>query len=444
MASGSARGLALGVVDPTGPVWEFFPGWRDVESKLPIDGDTIFGLASVTKSFTALSVLALDGEGVLSIDDPLRDYIPEFTNRSRPDVVRLRHLLCHSGGFFPLPRTLASDVARDMGIEDSIENGIERREDLAVEGTRRVAEQLDAQSRFTGQAGQRLSYCNDGFGLLSDVVRRKTSRPFVDFVDEKILSPLGMTRTNGSFVRNAVDPDVSTLYTDEKGEHRADHNFVYQAFVLPGGGGLKSTLHDMERYVMMFLNEGRAPDGSRVVRRSTLERMERPRQLMCHGVWYGYGLQVRPEGGVTFYGHGGSLPGVSSYFCYCRELGLGVVVLCNTLGVEVSALALGVMRLLGDLPSPERTFRPRTWSADEVAQLPGSYVSGEGDVLKVTAPSAETLAMTLNGKPVGLEPVFPWEGRVRSPWSDVWFSAVRDDDGRVFAARWGSRILPKS
>ena len=70
--------------------------------------------------------------------------------------------MCHSGGFFPLPRIVINKTAQEMGIEDSLEDELIYREDFAEEGVRRVAERLDEQTRFTGRPGQRLSYCNDG------------------------------------------------------------------------------------------------------------------------------------------------------------------------------------------------------------------------------------------------------------------------------------------
>ena len=102
-----ACGIAVAIVDRNGETqYQRFWGVRDRDSGKEIDGDTIFGIASVTKSFTAMSILQLEERGVLSIDDPISRYVLEFTNRNQSEPVRIRHLLCHSGGFFPLPRIL--------------------------------------------------------------------------------------------------------------------------------------------------------------------------------------------------------------------------------------------------------------------------------------------------------------------------------------------------
>ena len=92
---------------------------RDLESRKELDGETIFGLASVTKSFTALAIMQMEERGILKLDDPVSRYVPEFTNKNQKTVT-IRHLLTHSGGFFPLPRILVDQVAAEMGLWPSM------------------------------------------------------------------------------------------------------------------------------------------------------------------------------------------------------------------------------------------------------------------------------------------------------------------------------------
>lgn len=84
----NAVGIAVAIVDRNGNTqYEKFFGYRDQEKKLPIDEDTIFGLASVTKSFVALSIMQLVEAGKVNLDDPVSKYIPEFTNRNQKPVM---------------------------------------------------------------------------------------------------------------------------------------------------------------------------------------------------------------------------------------------------------------------------------------------------------------------------------------------------------------------
>ena len=214
MEESSARGIAVGVTDAAGNIlYEEYFGFRDAEKGLPVDRDTIFGMASVTKSFTALAIMQMQMDGRLSVYDEVKDYIPEFTGKNSPEPVRIWHLLCHSGGYFPLPRIVVDKTAREMGIEDSLDNELIFRDDFAMEGIKRVAERLDAQTHFTGRPGQRLSYCNDGFGLLSDIIRRHSDcSSFAEYLDKHILKPLGMNRSNIGFLRNSLDENAAVFH----------------------------------------------------------------------------------------------------------------------------------------------------------------------------------------------------------------------------------------
>ena len=82
------------------------------------------------------------------------------------------------------------------------------------------------------------------------------------------------------------------------------------------------------------------------------------------------------------------------------------------------------------------------WTEEECRQLAGAYVSGEGDSFTLEEQNGG-LSMKMNGKEVSLQPVYPWQGMVRKIYTDVYLTAVRDEDGNVFAAHYGSRIFPK-
>ena len=129
------------------------------------------------------------------MDDPISKYIPEFTNKNQ-DTVRIWHLMCHSGGFFPLPRIVVEEVAKALHLDETVEGDLAYSDKLAAEGVKLVAERLDEQTMeqgLNGRAGEYLSYCNDGFGLLSDIIRRHGGEAsYADYLNKHILEPLGM------------------------------------------------------------------------------------------------------------------------------------------------------------------------------------------------------------------------------------------------------------
>ena len=182
-----ASGIAVAIIDKSGKTqYEKFWGVRDLESGKEVNGDTIFGLASVTKSFTALSIMQLEEKGIIDLDAPISQYIPEFTNKNQSKKVTVRHLLSHAGGFFPLPRILVGNVAESLGLDEEKDGDFAYNDAVAQEGVKLVAERLDAQTKengLNGQPGEYLSYCNDGFGLLSDIIRRYGGEPsYADYL----------------------------------------------------------------------------------------------------------------------------------------------------------------------------------------------------------------------------------------------------------------------
>jgi len=115
-----ACGVAAAIIDKNGVTqYEKFWGSKELGTGEKPDGETIFGLASVTKSFTALAIMQMEERGILNLDDPVSKYVPEFTNKNQKTVT-IRHLLSHSGGFFPLPRILIDEVAAEMGLDDAV------------------------------------------------------------------------------------------------------------------------------------------------------------------------------------------------------------------------------------------------------------------------------------------------------------------------------------
>ena len=133
--------------------------------------------------------------------------------------------------------------------------------------------------------------------------------------------------------------------------------------------------------------------------------------------------------------HGGSLPGVSSNLCFCPQKGIGVIVLCNTMDVPVYSIGTMALRLYCGLPLEAERIEhmPRSWSEEEKRELAGDYISGEGDRFSIKELENGELAMKVNGTPIEMKSVYPWQGMVRKKYSDVYLTAFRDENGTVFA-----------
>lgn len=444
-----ACGIAVAVIDKKGETqYQKFFGYRDEENKLPIDENTIFGLASVTKSFTSLAIMQMAEQGIVSLYDPISKYIPEFTNKNQ-DTVRIWHLLCHSGGFFPLPRIVVEDVAASLNLDEDTEGDLAYSDALAAKGVELVAKRLDEQTMengLNGRAGEYLSYCNDGFGLLSDIIRRHGGEAsYADYLKKHILNPLGMERSGCDFVKPARDENAAILYKKENGVKIRHRNYHDNAFVLNGGGAMKSTLADLKKYLAMYLNEGTGLNGAHILDEYGIHEMCKPRQIYRPQSYYGYGLSIEHLDNLTVIEHGGALPGVSSNISWSYEADAAVIVLCNTSSVPVSLIADGVMRVYnGKSPIVTRDkYQEEPWDPKTLQEAAGWYRSGEGTEVELYQKEDGCLGMRLEGKEQTILPVSPYMAIVRGKMSDGNVSLYWRG-GHVFAIRYGGRMIPKS
>lgn len=445
-----ACGIAAAIIDKNGVTqYEKFWGVRDLESQKDLDGETIFGLASVTKSFTALAIMQMEERGILKLDDPVSRYVPEFTNKNQKTVT-IRHLLTHSGGFFPLPRILVDQVAAEMGLDETEAGDLAYNDALAAEGVRRVAERLDAQteeSGLNGEPGEYLSYCNDGYGLLSDIIRRHGGEPsYAEYLLKNIIEPLGMKRSFCDFVRPSLDVNAATLYKKVNGVMTASRDYHDHAFVLNGGGAMKSTLNDLKKYLAMYLNEGKTPEGIQILGSTGIREMCRPRQDYGAFGYYGYGLSMKQLDDLKVVEHGGSLPGVSSNIAWSNEAEAAVIVLCNTSGVPVRLISDALMRMYnGRNPVDRRdVWQETSWDEETILEAQGMYISGEGTKAELYRKKDGNLGARENGKEIPIIPVGPRTAIVRNQYSDLFIRLIQNESRGIYAIAYGSRLIPKS
>ena len=170
MEAYGAVGMAVTAIDPQKTLYRRYFGWADLEKRQAINEDTLFGLASITKSFTCLAIMQLYEQKKIDINQPVSRYLPEFSAQNREPVL-IWHLMCHAAGFYPQKRLCVEPVARDLGIFDQGED-LAYSTALAEEGARRVISNLNAQTEFISDPGEYLSYSNDSYGLLAEIIRR--------------------------------------------------------------------------------------------------------------------------------------------------------------------------------------------------------------------------------------------------------------------------------
>ncbi|HET8986758.1 MAG TPA: serine hydrolase domain-containing protein, partial [Trueperaceae bacterium] len=341
-------GAAISIVGPGGSVYSRGFGYRDREGSLPATSSTIFGIASLSKSFTALTALALQARGALNIDDPVARHLPGFGYPGLDPDVRLRHLLSHSSGLPPLR-------ALDFAIHPSQVNdpaAMYNRRDYTDAPAVDDYEQLMAYMRAgerpaLAQPGAVMSYSNEGVALVGAVIESATGEPFPAVARRLVFEPLGMHHTTFDTVEAQLSGERTTLYTRIPDRTIIRSPEWEEAPAYLGTGFLKSSADDLGRYLTALLARGR-PVG---IDERLFGELLVPRVWSEPGGNYAFGWQVRPHRGVTVVRHGGSLKGVSSHQGFVPELGFGMAILTNLDEVPVKRLWTAALNLaLGQPP----------------------------------------------------------------------------------------------
>jgi CubicO group peptidase (beta-lactamase class C family) len=235
-------------------------GTADLDGNRSVDRETIYHWASITKTFTAISIMQLRDRGLLTLDDPVVRYVPELRNVHNPygpmEDVTLRHLLSHSAGFRGATWPWAGNEPWHPH-EPS-------------DWSQLVA--MIPYTRIHFEPGSRFSYSNPGIVFLGRVVERVTGDVFEAYVDKNIFRPLGM---RGAYF------DVTPWHLLP---HRSNHYFVRDGRPEPGGidfntgitvsnGGLNAPVGDMARYLAFLMGADPDHGGPPVLSRASLQEM---------------------------------------------------------------------------------------------------------------------------------------------------------------------------
>jgi len=227
--SHDSPGCAVGISRDGAVVYEHGYGMANLELGVPITPSTVFAIASITKSFTAMSTLLAAGQGKLSLDDEVQKYIPDW--RDRDDHVTVRHLLTHTSGIrdaFALLGWAPADPTADVN-----------------EAIVRI---LARQRGLNSAPGSEYQYNNGGYNLLATILKRATGRSLGQFADANIFTPLGMAHTHVQDDAAALVPGRASGYTrDARGWRTAK-----QDGGVVGNAGMYSTVGDLLRWEENF------------------------------------------------------------------------------------------------------------------------------------------------------------------------------------------------
>lgn len=343
-------GLAVGIVYKGEVLLSEGFGTLETGEDEPVDGQTMFAIASNTKAFISAAIGMLVEEGRLDWDDPVRKYLPYFAlyDPYVSENTTVRDLLCHRVGL----GTFSGDVIWYK--------------------SQYTAEEVIRRTRYVPQAyGFRAGYgyTNLMFITAGEVIRAVSGQSWDEFIRERIFQPLGMDRTRTSVEELKTMANVATPHKPMEGEN---HPLAYANWDNMGAaGGILSCTDDMLRWIQLQIDQG-ASEGEPLFQRETQLEWWKPHNIYSlsdaareryHGrnfAGYGLGWGVSDYAGYFMATHGGGYDGMYSRVTVMPEAELGIVVLTNSMKGISAPLSYALVDQLLDLPA-------RTWIQDGLA-----------------------------------------------------------------------------
>ncbi len=377
-------GLALGLVRD-GRL-EFFHGhgFADIGSDTPVTEDTVFRIASITKTFTAIAVMQLWERGLIDLDAPANDYLRAYRlipAKAGDRLATVRHLLTHTAG---IPEVIhVSDLLHpDWGPFDSRPAVLSVKVGAPLPS---LAEYYHGGLRLAVEPGSAFAYSNHGFATLGQVVEDVSGMALERYFCERIFEPLGMADTD--LIRS--ERVASQLATGYVLGPRGAKPVPDRDWVGAGAGSTYSTARDMARFVAAMLGGGSNTHGS-VLEPATLATMFEPHYRPDPRV-PGIGLAFLRGNvaGHRIVEHAGVLPGFNAHLLLAPDDGVGVFGLTNGssgaftwLPVELRSLLRHLLHVPGDAVQVDVPQRPEIWEwLCGRYQLPGRIADVRGRLM---------------------------------------------------------------
>jgi CubicO group peptidase (beta-lactamase class C family) len=331
--------VTVGIVRSGGLVWTKSYGYADMDKKSLANRDTVYRIGSITKQFTALMLLQLVQDGKVHLADPVEKYLPEVNQiQGRPTnapPITLVQLATMTAGIATEPSNMSAYLKGPVSEWD------------------KVMKAALPHTRYVHEPGTHYRYSNIGYAILGAALSRAAGQPYVSYVQEHILGPLGMTQT--AFEPNArIQEHIARGYAasgsqvDAKTPEREHQGRGYKV----PNGAMYSTVDDLARFVAFELGGGPAT----VLKTETLDDNYR-RVMSATGdlsSGYGIGFNVSRYGGLVVLGHTGAVAGYQAEAIFERHSDIGVILLRNVSGGKFNMSGLARQTLEKLAPGDSR------------------------------------------------------------------------------------------
>jgi CubicO group peptidase (beta-lactamase class C family) len=359
----------------------------DLERNVPNTTGTIFEAGSVSKQFTAFSILLLESEGKLSRSDDVRKYVPELPVYEAP--ITIQHLLNHTSGL------------KDWGSVAGISGWGRDRKGHSLDLALQI---MFRQKSLNYKPGDQYLYSNSNYTMLVAIVERISKQKLEDFTKERLFTPLGMTNTRWRSNYREIVPNRAQAY----GLNGDKYEILMPIENIYGHAGLLTTTGDLLKWNQLL--ENYQIGGEEVFKRRILNgKLNDGSQLV-----YASGIENHvPNSGFRTYAHSGSTSGYKALLMYYPEKKLSVIILSNEAdlnpvkaGMDVSDVYLGhgpEKTPVEDQPPAEKPLT--SYDAKALNSLAGNYYSEEAQAtLKfiVTDNTLHIVDMTLDDFPLNI------------------------------------------
>lgn len=346
-------------------------GSANLEWDVPNTPATKFRLGSITKQFTAASILLLEERGKLSVNDPLKKYMPDAP--AAWDKVTIFHLLTHTSG-----------VPSFTSLPD-----YPKIEPFATTPAKLITLFRDKPMDF--EPGEKWLYDNSGYVLLTYIIEKVSGDSYEKFVRENIFAPLGMT-DSGYDSNSAIIPRRASGYSPGRGGVE-NAGFIHMT-VPQGAGALYSTTGDLLKWEQGLF-------GGKVLKAASLEKMTTPFKNN-----YAFGLGVETSGGRKKISHGGGIEGFNTQLAYYPDDKLAVVVLANLNGSAVGDIADKLAAVArGETVTLPGERKEITLDSKVLSRYVGAYQMADGGPAMLIALGGNQLTSKLGTQPA--VPIFP-------------------------------------
>jgi CubicO group peptidase (beta-lactamase class C family) len=405
-------GCALGVIKDGKIVYKRGYGSANLDYNTPLSSESVFNIASISKQFTAASILLLVQRGAISLDDDIRKYLPELPK-------------------YEAPITVSQLGRHTSGVRDFLELMVmaDRKPDEPFSNVE-VVELIARQKRLNFKPGEKIIYSNSNYVLLAEIVRRVSGKSLREFADENIFRPLGMANTQFKDDRTAVVKNRVISYTPTGGGGFRQFVDITEAM---GAGNMLTTIEDLAKWDQNFYDNkvGGELFGKQMLTRTKLDSGEE--------FPLGFALMDEEYRGSKAASHGGAFLGFRTEMIRFPEQRFTVICLCNVSVADSRGLAKQVVDLyLADQlnplvrvshKAPARKFQqPPALTPEQLSEYGGAYYSEELDISYRIVVEGGKLLIKVRNVP---------RGSLSSQSKDEFglfgatFSFVRNDQGQI-------------